>query len=142
CGQSPTSAASTQFGGEGTDDAWSGCTQGVADGDGSAVGVDDFGVQLFPAAYAGQGLGREGLVEFDDGKVGPADPGPFQGDLGGTDRTDTDLHGDDSDDPTSCDAGDCLQTCSVSGGPVSDRPGCGAVVDGLCDSGCDGALGA
>src|SRR5699024_12435030 len=68
--QSPTSAASTQFVGEGTDDACSGCNQGVADGDGSAVGVDDFGGQLFPAAYAGQGLGGEGFDAVDGGKVG------------------------------------------------------------------------
>ena len=63
-------------------------TDGVAQGDGAAVGVYFFGRE---AEFVGDGagLGGEGFVGFDDVDVGDGEAGFFQGDLRGGDGAET-----------------------------------------------------
>src|SRR5690606_36817866 len=65
--QRVASAAAAQLVREGGQDAGSGGTDGVAEGDAGAVGVEPFvrGRDV-PLAQAGQHLGGERLVQFDE----------------------------------------------------------------------------
>ncbi len=62
--------------------------RGVAEGDGTALRVDDAGVQVRPFRHAGQALGGEGLVELDRGQVAPPQARSPQRRAGGIDRPD------------------------------------------------------
>src|SRR5262245_6162180 len=70
------------------EDAGAGRPDGMAEGDGAAVGVDDGAVELGPAGEARQRLGGERLVQLHHVEVAPADPCPSQSGGGGLDRPD------------------------------------------------------
>ena len=74
-----------------------GATQGVSQGDGTAIDINQLQIQI-EFLDDGQGLGGEGFVEFDQIDVALFQPGHLQGCRNRLDRTDThDLRGDSSD---------------------------------------------
>jgi hypothetical protein len=72
---SVAAAGATQVVDEGGEDAGARAAEGVADGDGATLRVDDRAVEVGPLGEAGQALGGEGLVELDGGEVAPAQTG-------------------------------------------------------------------
>ena len=72
---------------QGDGDPGAGGPERVAQGDRAAVAVHDLRVEAEPA-HAGQGLGRERLVELDGAEVIDAEPGTGEHLLGGRDRAD------------------------------------------------------
>src|SRR5262249_36124965 len=68
-GDGGAGAVAGELVGDGACEAGAGGAEGVAEGDGAAVGVEDGGVEVGPFGDAAEDLGGEGLVQFEDGQV-------------------------------------------------------------------------
>ena len=113
---------------------------GMAQGDGAAVGIEALGVvRQAEGAQHGQGLGREGLVEFDDIEITQGKPGPGQdlADSGhGANAHDARLHAGDRHGHDPCQGN---QAVALDAGLRSQEQGAGAVVDARSVAGGDRA---
>jgi hypothetical protein len=86
--QPPAAAPLPELPGQADQETGTGTAERVSDGDGPTSGIDDARVEVVPFGQAGEGLGRERLVELDNGEVGPADARPLESLVGRLDGTD------------------------------------------------------
>ena len=100
----------------------------MADRDGTALGVDDVGVDL-PEVHARQGLHGERLVELDRGDVGPGDARAGQGLVDRLDRRDPEVLRDEREGAATGDAGERVDADRVAGGLGAEQHRRGAVVE-------------
>ena len=115
----------------------------MAQGDGSAVGVDAR-IEVVEAEAAGdcEGLGGKGFVEFDVVDVGQGEPGALEGELGGGHGADAHDAGFDARDSARDESRQGRECVGAQGVFRGDEEGGCAVVEARGVAGGDAPVGA